>query len=453
MDAVAGRGPRFIVLECPPRHGKSELVSHRLPAWYLGMFPDRQVMLASYEASFAQTWGRKARDLLEEHGPSLYGVRVRQDARAMDRWYTDQGGVMAAGGIDGQFTGMGADLLIIDDPVKNAKEARSPTIRQNHIDWWQSTALTRLHPGGVVIVVMTRWHEGDLGGYLLSRGTDEIEEPFVEIRLPAIAEDNDLLGRRKGEALWPERYSEDELRRIRQAQGSSYWWAAMYQGHPVPEEGGMFKRAWFTIVGAAPSADAHKIRWVRCWDFAATEQTANDDPDWCVGALVGKTPAGRFYIADIQRDRLSPHGVETLIQRTAARDGKAVQVWIEQEPGSAGKIVVDHYVRTVLPGYALRAERSSGSKVVRADPVSSQAEAGNVSIVDGPWLESLLWEMEQFPNGTHDDQVDAISLAFAVLADDGASVHAQDYRGDTYQEPVVRRGDLILRGEQYIDQD
>jgi len=162
------------------------------------MFPDRQVMLASYEATFAETWGRKGRDLLEEHGAGLYhGVSVRQDARAQDRWYTSEGGVMAASGIGGRFTGMGADLLINRRPgQKNAEDARSKTIRSKQWDWWQSTAVTRLHPGAVVILLMTRWHEEDLGGMLLNQGHEDLEgEPFVEIRLPAIAETGDPLGR------------------------------------------------------------------------------------------------------------------------------------------------------------------------------------------------------------------------------------------------------------------
>lgn len=448
VDAVAGRGPRFVVIECPPRHGKSELISHRTPAWYLGVFPDRQVMLASYEASFAQTWGRKSRDLLEEHGAGLYGVKVRADARAADRWYTSAGGVMAASGIGGRFTGMGADLLIIDDPVKNAEEARSETIRAKHIDWWQSTAATRLHPGAVVIVLMTRWHENDLGGYLLTKGADEVEEPFVEVRLPAIAEDDDPLGRAKGEALWPGRYDLARLNQIKQTVGS-YWWSAMYQGRPVPEGGGMFQRSWFDVLDVAPAGDAHAIRWVRYWDLAATEKQGSNEPDWTVGALVGRSPAGQYIVADVQRVRATPHGVERLIAKTAHADGKRVQVWIEQEPGSSGKIVIDHFQRTVLPAHAVRGSRSSGSKIVRADPVSAHAEAGNVAIVKGAWNEEFLWELEQFPHGTHDDQVDGLSGAFGVLASSGAA--QTQSRLPSHTAPVVVRGGLTLVGEQFID--
>jgi predicted phage terminase large subunit-like protein len=417
VDAVAGRGPQRVVVECPPRHGKSELISHRTPPWYLGMFPDRQVMLASYEATFAETWGRKGRDLLEEHGRGLYhGITVRPDARAQDRWYTSAGGVMAASGIGGRFTGMGADLLIIDDPVKNAEDARSKTIRSKHWDWWQSTAVTRLHPGAVVIVLMTRWHEEDLGGMLLNQGADDGGEPFTEIRLPAIADGPDLLGRQSGEALWPERYTAQALEQRRRSVGS-YWWSAMYQGRPTPEGGGMFRRDWFPIVDAAPV----EARVVRYWDFAATEARSGADPDWAVGTKVARTADGMYYVVDVRRERLSPHGVERLVAQTAQLDGKGTQVWIEQEPGSSGKIVIDHYQRHVLPGHPVRGRSESGSKVVRADPVSAQAEAGNIRLVRGAWITDFLDEFEQFPNGSHDDQVDTVSGALAVLSTPGAA--------------------------------
>lgn len=413
VDAVAGRGPKRLVVTCPPQHGKSRLLSHRLPAWYLGLWPERQVMLACYEAKYAAGWGREARDLLEEHGPELYGVGVRQDVRATDRWYTTKGGVMASSGIGGRFTGMGADLMIIDDPVKDAAEARSAVIRENHWDWWQSTASSRLHADAVVVVVMTRWHEEDLGGRLLAQDVGP-DEAFTELRLPALAEEDDPLGRTPGEALWPSHYSAELLEGRRQARGT-YWFAAMYQGRPAPEGGGMFERGWFPIVPARPAGG----RWVRYWDLAATVAKQGSDPDWVAGALVGLGDDGRWTVADMRRDRLGPGGVEALIAQTAHLDGRDVPVWIEQEPGSSGKIVIDHYVRRVLPGFAVRGRRESGAKTVRADPVAAQAEAGNVRLVAGEWNRAFLDELEGFPTGSHDDQVDTLSGALAVLSQGG----------------------------------
>lgn len=449
VRAVNGTGPRRLVVAVPPRHGKSELISHRTPAWYLGMFPDRQVMLASYEATFAETWGRKSRDLLEEFGPSLFGgVTVRSDARAQDRWTTTEGGVMAASGIGGRFTGMGADLMVIDDPIKNAEDARSPTIRGKQIDWWQSTAVTRLHPGAVVIVLMTRWHEDDLGGYLLRQGGED-GEPFTELRLPALAEDDDPLGREPGDALWPARYPVKELKSRRESVGS-YWWGAMYQGRPSPEGGGQFQRDWFPVLQTKPVNPADMIQWVRYWDLAATEQTTtSSDPDYTVGCLLGRRPDKTYVLADIRRRRASPHGVEQLLKATAEMDGRDVPIWIEQEPGSNAKIAVSHLIRNVLDGYTVRPLVSNKSKIVRADPVSAQAEAGHISVVKAAWNDEFFAEAEQFPNGSHDDQVDGLSGAYACLQ--GGSGVESVKSVETTAEPVVRKGDLTLKGRKYID--
>src|SRR5262249_39293348 len=158
----------ILVIEAPPRHGKSELISKYLPAWFLGTFPQKRVMLAAYGASFARSWGRKARELLEEHGTQLFGVRVRDDLRSSSEWglWGSEGG-MVSSGVGGPMTGRGADLLIVDDPVKSSDQSRSETIREAQWDWWQSTASTRIEPGGCTIVIATRWHEDDLSGRLI----------------------------------------------------------------------------------------------------------------------------------------------------------------------------------------------------------------------------------------------------------------------------------------------
>lgn len=417
VDAIAGRGPKRLVVSCPPRHGKSELISHHTPAWFLGMFPDKQVMLASYEATFAETWGRKARDILEDHGKALYGVEVRQDARAQDRWYTTEGGVMAASGIGGRFTGMGADLMIIDDPVKNAEDARSPRLREKQWDWWQSTAYTRLHPGAVVIVLMTRWHEQDLGGMLLTDIPAD-GEPFTEIRLPAVAEADDPMGRDVGEALWPARYDEKALAAIKQTVGA-YWWAAMYQGRPAPEGGDMFRREYFRPeLAEIPAEDG--IKWVRFWDLAGTEARAGSDPDYTAGCLLGRMRNGSLILADMVRVRHNPMQLEQTVLATAKRDREFlghVPICIEKEPGASGKIVIDHYTRNVLQGFTVRGRQVTKNKVVRADPVAALAEGGNVKAVKGKWNADFYYEAEQFPNGAHDDQIDAFSGAYAELID------------------------------------
>jgi hypothetical protein len=228
----------------PPRHGKSELVSKYFPAWFLGCNPSKRIILASYAAEFAASWGRKARDVLTEIGPRYFdGLTIRSDSSAAHWWDLDEfSGGMQTSGVGGGVTGKGADLFIIDDPVKDAVQANSEVYRQRNWDWYQSVAYTRLEPDGAVVIMQTRWHEEDLAGHVLQHAK-QTGESWDVLNLPALAEEPDPLGRQPGEPLWPERFSRADLLRIKATLGS-YWWSAMYQGSPMPNEGGTFKRSW-----------------------------------------------------------------------------------------------------------------------------------------------------------------------------------------------------------------
>lgn len=230
VDVARGRCPRLVV-EMPPRHAKSTLCSHWFPVWYLSLFPQNRVILTSYEAGFAASWGRKVRNSIVEHAESL-GVGIADDSAAADDWATDEGGGMVTAGVGGPITGRGADVFIVDDPVKNAEEANSQTIRDKTWDWWLSTARTRLEPGAAALAVMTRWHEDDLVGRILA-GADEDPDgiPWEVLRLPALAEHADPLGRKPGEALWPARYDEKAMGQIRRDVGD-YVWDALFQQKP-----------------------------------------------------------------------------------------------------------------------------------------------------------------------------------------------------------------------------
>lgn len=232
---MASGVPLRLLVSMPPRMGKSEAVSHWLPVWLLANWPSKRIILASYEANFAASWGRKVRDTIEEHGREL-GVRLRGDTKAVDAWDTTAGGGMVTAGVGGPITGRGADLLIIDDPIKNAEEAASPVIRDKIWEWWQTTARTRLEPGGSVVVVMTRWDVDDLAGRLLVTK----DEVWRNIVFPALAErPGDVLDRREGDALWPERYSLVALRALRSDVGEDAW-ASLYQQRPNPQGRGLF---------------------------------------------------------------------------------------------------------------------------------------------------------------------------------------------------------------------
>lgn len=273
-------GGRLLVA-MPPRHGKSEMASRYTPAWYLGRFPSRRVILASYEADYAASWGRKARDLLEEHGRGLFGVGVRQDSHAANRWdIAGHPGGMTTAGVGGAITGRGADLLIIDDPVKSVEEAESDTYRDRAWDWWRGVALTRLEPGGAVILVMTRWHEDDLAGRILQ----EDGANWRVLCLPALADDtdDDPLGREPGEPLWPERYDAEALARRRQEMGSRLY-EAEYQQAPTPASGSIFRREWFRYwrplgEGAYDLGSGRVIHARECRRFATCDLVGRHGP-------------------------------------------------------------------------------------------------------------------------------------------------------------------------------
>lgn len=409
MDTLTGTGGiRRLLVTMPPRHGKSEFCSKCLPAWYLGTFPDRRIILTSYEAGFAAEWGRKSRELLELNGQRVFGVKVRSDSRAADRWniWGHEGG-MATAGRGGSVTGKGADLLLVDDPIKNAEEAASETIRESLWEWYLSTAHTRLEPDGAIIVVQTCWNEKDLAGRIRA---GETNERWRFANFPAIAEEGDLLGRKPGEALWPERWPLDVLTAKRDAV-RAYWWASLYQQRPAPREGGMFRRAKVKIQKAAPR---NMRALVRAWDKGGTE--GGGDPT--AGVLMGELD-GIYYVCDVTRGQWSHGQRDDNIDLTASLDvtawGEKVRIALEQEPGSGGKQSAEISVRR-LAGYRVTAERASGSKEIRADQFASQWDAGNVVLIEGPWNADYLDELCSFPNGANDDQVDASSLAFNKLA-------------------------------------
>ncbi len=408
LETLTGsQGIRRLIVTMPPRHGKSELCSKYLPAWYLGMFPEHRVILASYESSFAAEWGRKARNVLEQDGPSVFGVQVAKSPASADHWeIARHAGGMQTAGVGGPITGKGANLLIVDDPVKNAEEAASETFRKKAWDWWQSTAYTRLEPDGVAIVIQTRWHQDDLAGRLL-HDSEQGGERWRIANFQAIDDD--------GQPLWPQRYPLERLLEIQRTLGT-YYWSALYQQRPTPSEGGKFKRDWFKIV---PEVPAGARRGVRYWDKAGTEGGG----DYSAGCLMLELD-GIFYVADMARGQWSDLQREQRIEECAVRDRHRfgrVTIWIEQEPGSGGKDSAAATIRR-LAGHAVRADRVSGDKELRAGPFAAQCEAGNIRLVAGPWNAAYLDELCMFPNARHDDQVDASSGAFNRLTQRGRIV-------------------------------
>src|SRR5208337_1910009 len=228
-----------VIICMPPRHGKSLLTSQLFPAWYLGRNPAKSIIASSYGQELASDFGRRVRNFASErlHRQIFPDCVIADDSDSVHRFHTTAGGAYYAVGAGGPLTGRGADLLLIDDPIKSAEDARSATFRRSLQDWYESVAYTRLEPGGAVVIIATRWHEADLVGWLLK---EHPSEGWKVICLPAIAEQNEGW-RGEGDALWPSRFPIETLARIREAIGSAAW-TALYQQRPAPEEGGIFKR-------------------------------------------------------------------------------------------------------------------------------------------------------------------------------------------------------------------
>jgi len=397
LEAVAGGGCDRLMLLLPPGSAKSTYASLLFPAWFLARRPGAHVIAASHTAGLAQAFGRGVRGLLLEHRARL-GVGIDPRSRAAHRFGITGGGTYYATGVRGPVTGRRADLAVIDDPVKGHAEADSRVHRDALWDWYRSDLLTRLKPGGRVVLVMTRWHPDDLGGRLLA-GT----EGWRVVRLPALAEAGDLLGRAPGEALWPEWEDAAALERKRLAMGDRAW-AALFQQSPRLPGGRLFQVGRVAVTDVVLPGAA-----VRAWDLAASV-----GGDWTAGVRLARSAEGLFQVQDVVRLKGGPEEVVQAIRAAAERDGPGVVVGLPQDPGQAGRSQVA-FLTARLAGWRVVSSPESGAKAVRAMPVASQVNAGTVSVLAGAWTGAFLAELEDFPGGACDDQVDALSRAFGMM--------------------------------------
>jgi predicted phage terminase large subunit-like protein len=442
LEAVTRGEVRHLLINVPPRHMKSIGTAVAWPAWTWAQSapsegkaaplsgPNTRFLFASYAHTLSVRDSLKCRRLIESPWyQSQWGDRFQLtgDQNTKVRFENDKFGYRLSTSVDGALTGEGGDVVIIDDP-HNATEISSETMRNIVLDWWDGAMSTRLNnpKTGAYVVIMQRLHEDDLSGHILTQNHGEWthlclparyerEHPHVWVRDPR---------KEEGLLLWPERVGEAELSKLERSMGP-YGAAGQLQQRPAPRDGGMFPGAWFERVDAVPV----KASRVRRWDLAATEVGRGAaDPDYTVGVLMARDEAGFIYIEDVVRMRGSAQEVERTILNTAAADAAyygetGVKIALSQDPGQAGKSQVGYYTRK-LAGYMVSSISETGSKLVRAQPFASQAEAGNVRMKKAKWNADFVQELEVFPNGKHDDQVDAASGAFHVLVGPGIKAEA-----------------------------
>lgn len=400
LEAVERGDIDRLMILMPPRHGKSEEASIRFPAWFLGRNPDRRVISCSYNAALSADFGRKARNLVDSpiYRAIFPEIKLSADSKAALSWDimgSDDGGYIGAG-VGGPITGRGGDILIIDDPIKNAEDADSITYREKIWEWYTSTAYTRLEKGGAIILILTHWHDDDLAGRLRKAEKDGGDKWHI-LSLPAIAEEDDEY-RKEGEALWPGRFDLDALERIKVAVGSRFW-TALYQQRPDIKGGAIFKREWWRFYRELPEYE-HRVH---SWDTGFKKGEEND-PSVCL--TMNKCEDG-YYISNVFRERLE--FPELRRQALARYDAESPDEVLIEDKASGQSLIQELQRDSALPIIPYKVDRD---KVARANAASPMVEAGKVFLPESaPWVDDFITECAQFPVGTHDDQVDAMTQA------------------------------------------
>lgn len=420
QSVIDGTGPKRLLITAPPGSAKSTYTSELLPTHLLNRNPRFNLIGASNTGTLAEDFSDRSLALIEQF-PDMMRFTLRKKSAPL--WTTRQGGRYRAAGVGAAIAGNRADGVLIDDPVKSREEADSETQREKVWNWFTSDLRTRLKPSAWIIVIMTRWHEDDLGGRLLERQKGMWEV----LALPAQAWGADAetglippdaLGREPGQWLWgDDEYGFGDALKVIKAEyeqaGAMRDWSALFDCRPTAGDGAVFKISFMDTLDEVPWNDV--VDDVRAWDLAATKKMGTANPDWTAGVRLARLKNGTYLVLDVVRLRGGPEEVERLILSTAKADGKKVKIRIPQDPGQAGKVQAKSLGK-LLSGYRVIIEPISGDKATRAGPAAAQVNIGNVACVRGAWLSPFREELASFPSGVHDDQVDAFADAFSVVA-------------------------------------
>ena len=405
ITAETGHAYDILVIETPPQHGKSQTVTETLPSWYLGRWPDRRVILGSYNDISAERFARRNREKLRYFGKNLFQVEIGGVDRATEFEVKGHRGRLISRGILSGVTGNPAELMILDDPIKNRLEADSPVFRRRLWEEWQNSFKSRLAAGAKVILIMTPWHEDDLAARLLRS-----EEHITLVRLPVEAEEGDPMGRSAGQALCPELGKDEtwlaQFKRgyITDPQGGQRAWSALYQCAPRQEEGNLIKRRWWRYYD--PRTEGDYDTEVISVDAAFKSAEQND----FVAITVWGRRGNDYYLRCCRNAHLDFTQTLSAIREVRRLYPAARAVLIEDKANGSAVISVlqrEMFCIGVNP---------RGGKMARVNAVSAAIESGHVFLPrNAPWLGEFLDQWSAFPAGKHDDMVDSSTQALSHL--------------------------------------
>ena len=424
-DVVAGKQPRLII-QAPPRSGKSELFSRRFPAWAFGQNPDLQIIAASYSTDLASRMNRDVQRIIDSeeyqgvfpettlNGKNIATVSGQSLRNSEIFEIVGHAGAYRSAGVGAGITGMGADIGIIDDPVKDAKEANSQTIRDAVWDWYTTTFYTRLSPKSGILLGMTRWHEDDLAGRLLREMANDGDQWRI-VSFPAIAECDEEY-RNEGEALHPERYDLERLTKIKKAVGSQAW-NALYQQRPSSKGGDIIKGAWFKRYSVLP-------RMKRIIITADTAQKTKQHNDYSVLFVAGVGHDGGVYVLDLIRGKWEAPELEQKVSDVWNKYKSLGVHKVYVEDKSSGTSLIQNIQRKQrIPIEGVQVDTDKYTRVLG---VQGYIESGYIYLPnDAEWIEDFIKECEAFTatdSHKHDDQVDAMVMAITELMGGGVSM-------------------------------
>lgn len=445
MQVVVGTILRVCV-SLPPQHGKSEFMSKYVPTWYLGTHPTARILQFSYGQELTVEWTGQGRDLFAEFGPRVFGVdtwaRAKRTAWDAYREGRRTGGSVRGVGKGGGVTGRAVDLGLGDDVLKDADEADSPAQRERAFRWLQSAVFPRARR---LALIGTRWHFDDpIGRLMAAQERGEIGEPWTFVNIPAVAESDDPLGRQPGEPLWPANplcHGDPDWYRKKEVEVGTYVWSALYQGRPVPVEGGHFKAGWFrpyeevngVLVAGELRVPVARLRRYSTVDLAGSKRQR---ADWTVIATWGIDHETRtLWLLDVVRAQLEAPEIITALREVQQRM-KPVTFYAERAAPqlnlvhrlklaeAAGEkldpsddeqdVLIKRAVASGLP--VKRLDPGDKNKVTRSAPAQAIMAAGRLfTPARARWLAEFKSELLTFPGGAHDDQVDALSYGVQMF--------------------------------------